>query len=59
MHNHLTAAALWATRITTLLLTPLALLRRSWSLIWATALSLVFTIITGFSIGSLIFLFTA
>lgn len=60
MDRDLTAAVLWATFIASLLLTPLALLRRSWPLMWAAAaLSLAVSIITGFSIGPLIFLLTA
>jgi hypothetical protein len=46
--------------VASLLLTPLALLRRSWLLMWAAAaLSLAASIITGVSIGPFIFLVTA
>lgn len=60
MNGELFATLFLATIVASLLLTPLALFRRSWLLMWmAAALSLAASIITGFSIGPFIFLITA
>lgn len=55
----LVATLLWGILITSLILTPIGIRQRSWKLLWlAAALSLVFSIAAGFSIGPLTFLLT-
>jgi hypothetical protein len=60
MDGELLAIILVVALVAPLLLTPVALLRRSWLLMWAAAaFSLATTFITAPSIGSFIFLITA
>ena len=55
----LIATLLWGMLLASLVLTPIGIRRRSWKLLWLTAvLSLIFSIAAGFSIGPLAFLLT-